>query len=130
MFLFIQVRDLENMFASQIMSLALQLIDRYTHDTHEGGKLSDDARSLLGDKDMLMNSLQVSHDSHTTKIDASEDKLLSQEIRNSNNLLAHNKLWETKRSRNRVAEIVHYIERNMMDLDEAGAEDDNVDHYR
>lgn len=118
------------MFSSQIMSSALQLIDRFANDTHEGGKLSDDARSLLGDKDMLMNSLQASHDSHTAKIDASEDRLLSQEAKNSKNLLEHNTLWETKRSRNRVAEIVHYIERNMMDLDEAGAEDDNADHYR
>ena len=119
-----QVRDLENAFASQVTSAALQLIDKYTTDGNEVEKLQDDARALLGDKDLLMNAIQASHDAHTTRIDALEDKLVNQEIRLANDLVAGTVRSEAKRNRDRVSEIVNYVERNMMDLEEAQRDDD------
>lgn len=105
------------------------MIDKYANE-NDGEQLSEDARSLVSDKDTLMNALQASHDSHTSKIDACEDRLINQEIKNTNIILGNNAIWERKRNRDRVAEIVHYIERNMNDLDEVGAEEDSGDHYR
>ncbi|CAD7704688.1 unnamed protein product [Ostreobium quekettii] len=121
---FAQVRDLENTFASQVTSVALQLIDKFANDSNEVDKLEDDVRTLLGDKDLLINALQASHDGHTSKIDTVEDKLVNQEVSNANDLINSTVVWEARRSRERVSEIVNYVERNMMDLEEAQREDE------
>lgn len=42
---------------------------------------------LLSDKDTLMNGVQASHDAHTAKIDALEDKLINNEVKSATSLV-------------------------------------------
>jgi hypothetical protein len=71
-----------------------------------------------------MNALQASHDAHMGKIDALEDRLVSQELRNANDLTASNATWATTRNRDRISEIVNYLEHSMLLLEEMMGEDD------
>ena len=79
---------------------------------------------LPQDKDSLMNALQASHDAHMQKIDAVEDRLISQELRGANDLTSSNATWSTKRNRDRISEIINYVERNMLELDELAGDED------
>ena len=71
--------------------------------------------------------IQASHDSHTQKIDGLEDRLLSTEIKSCNDLTNSNALWASRRNRDRISEIINYIERNMIELDELAGEEDAGD---
>ena len=61
---------------------------------------------------------QASHDSHTVRIDSLEDRLVTTEVRRSNELAHTNAMWAAKRNRDRVSEIINFIERNMIELEE------------
>lgn len=70
---------------------------------------------------------QASHDAHTIKIDTLEDRLVNTEIRSANELAHTNAMWSAKRNRDRISEIINYIERNMIELDELAGEEEPVD---
>jgi hypothetical protein len=70
-----------------------------------------------------MNSLQASHDAHTTKIDQLEDARLQQALRTYQEMTASNRKWEIQRNRERISEIWNLFDRNKADL-EAVLEDD------
>lgn len=65
-----------------------------------------------------MNSLQASHDAHCGRIDALEDRLVNAELRSANDLNASNGMWAAKRNRDRISEIINFVERNMIELEE------------
>lgn len=79
--------------------------------------LTEDARSLMSDKEMLMNAIQSSHDSHTSKLDAVEDNLVNQETQRAADLVTKHSEWAHKRNRDRIIEIITYVERNSQELD-------------
>ncbi len=74
-----------------------------------------------------MNALQASHDAHMGKIDSLEDRLVGQELRGANDLTSSNATWATRRNRDRISEIINYVERNMLELDELAGEEDGGD---
>lgn len=80
---------------------------------------------LLSDKDTLINTVQASHDKHTNYIDAAEDRLVSREVRSANDVIAANAAWQAKRNRDRISEIITYVERNMVELEELEEEGDD-----
>lgn len=43
-------------------------------------------------------------------------------------LLLQNYTWAATRNRNRISEIINYVERNMIELDELAGEDDMADN--
>lgn len=59
--------------------------------------LSEDARLLMSDKDALLNTMQATHDTHTSKIDAVEDALLNQEASCATSLISQYTEWAHKR---------------------------------
>lgn len=73
------------------------------------------------------SALQASHDAHTSKIDGLEDRLINTELRSANELIHTNTMWAAKRNRDRISEIINYIERNMVELEEMAGEDDQMD---
>lgn len=79
--------------------------------------LSEDARSLMSDKEMLMNAIQSTHDTHTSKLDAVEDKLVNQEGQRAADLVSKHTEWAHKRNRDRIIEIITYVERNTQELE-------------
>lgn len=71
-----------------------------------------------------MNALQASHDAHMGKIDSLEDRLVSNELRSANDLTSSNATWATKRNRDRISEIINYLERNVLELEELAGEEE------
>ena len=72
---FTQLHDLEAWFEA-VTGQAMQHLEQY-----QAEELEDlgDTRTLLQDKEMLLNWVQSSHDAHTSKIDSLEDKLVTNE---------------------------------------------------
>lgn len=123
---FTQVRDLQNSFFNQLTSVAMTVYEKYNQENSDVESLPEDARLLLQDKDSLMNALQASHDVHMGRIDALEDKLVGNELRSANDLTSGNGLWASKRNRDRISEIINYVNYSMRALEEmAGEEDGN-----
>lgn len=59
--------------------------------------LSEDARLLMSDKDALLNTMQTTHDTHTSKLDAVEDALLNQEASRASSLMTQYTEWAHNR---------------------------------
>lgn len=121
---FMTLRDGQSNFSSILTQAAMAMYDKYNQENSDVDGLPEDARALLMDKDQLVNALQASHDAHTIKIDALEDRLVTSEMRGANELAHSNAMWAAKRNRDRISEIVNYVERNMIELDEMAGEDD------
>ncbi|MEW5300612.1 MAG: hypothetical protein WDW36_003530 [Sanguina aurantia] len=121
---FTQVRDLQNMFLNQVSTLAITLYEKYNQENSDLDGLPEEARQLLQDKDGLLNALQTSHDAHMAKIDGLEDRLTSTELRRANELTSGNVVWAHKRNRDRITEIINYVERNVVELDELAGEEE------
>ncbi|GAX80910.1 hypothetical protein CEUSTIGMA_g8345.t1 [Chlamydomonas eustigma] len=113
-----QVRDFQNNFFAALSQQALAMFEKYNQENSDIESLPEEARLLLQDKEQLVNALQASHDLHTVKIDTLEDRLATTEMRRANELAHKNAMWAAKRNRDRVSEIVNYVERNMIELEE------------
>eukprot|EP00879_Flechtneria_rotunda_P020620 GHRR01021699.1.p1 GENE.GHRR01021699.1~~GHRR01021699.1.p1 ORF type:complete len:536 (+),score=232.58 GHRR01021699.1:130-1737(+) len=116
---FTQVRDLENNFFMALNGVVPSYLERYSSaaDNPELEALADDVQLMLGDKDALLNALQSSHECHTSQIDTLEDKLVGREMSKANNLADMNNAWQEQRHRDRMSEILSFLERNMNELD-------------
>lgn len=111
--------------------------------------------------------MQASHEAHTVKIDTLEDRLVNTELKSANDLVTQvraaagpqaarqpgplgvlaqraagpclhppimllravpqNYAWAVKRNRDRISEIINYVERNMIELDELAGDEDMGD---
>jgi hypothetical protein len=78
--------------------------------------LSDDARHLISDKDVLLTAVQTAHELHASKIDGLEDTLVTNEINRATELIAKHTQWAYSRNRDRIIEVVTYHERNVQEL--------------
>jgi hypothetical protein len=114
---FTSMRELENAYFEGASAAALALLEQYANGevSVEGNEVG---QALLADKDALMNSVQGSHDAHTSRLDALEDRLVSQEVKAFDKLVADNKSWEYKRNRDRVSEIWSLVDRNRAELND------------
>ena len=119
---FTQLRDLENAWFEAVTGQAMQHLEQY-----QAGELEDldtDTRTLLQDKEMLLNSIQSSHDAHTSKIDALEDMLVTNEVNNTTDMLSSIDEWIRQQNRERINEITSLIERQSREIEEAIAIDE------
>mmetsp|Transcript_22613 Transcript_22613/g.27292 ORF Transcript_22613/g.27292 Transcript_22613/m.27292 type:complete len:515 (-) Transcript_22613:220-1764(-) len=121
---FAQIRDLENAYFETVSVHAMSLLDEYAQGKMED--IHDEARTLLQDKDTLLNAIQASHDAHTSKIDGLEDILVQQEIKRFNDMISSDKAWENKRNRDRISEIWNLSDRNKAEIEEMMALEDNT----
>ncbi|KAI8467123.1 MAG: hypothetical protein J3K34DRAFT_524029 [Monoraphidium minutum] len=116
---FTQIRDLEGGFTHGLAAAAPSFLERYgaSSDSPELDALPEEVQVLLGDKDALLNAIQASHDARVARIDGLEDRLVATELRRADEAAEKNSEWEAKRHRDRVAEILGYLERNVQELD-------------
>uniref|UniRef100_A0A7S3QZF4 Dynein regulatory complex subunit 3 n=2 Tax=Dunaliella tertiolecta TaxID=3047 RepID=A0A7S3QZF4_DUNTE len=124
---FAQVRDQQNNYIGTLTQTALNMYEKYNQESSDIDSIPEEARSLLLDKDALMNALQASHEAHTVQIDSLEDRLVNTELKRANDLVAHNYAWAAKRNRDRISEIINYVERNMIELEELAGEEEMGD---
>lgn len=113
---FSEVRDNENGFFSGLQAGAMGYIEKFAADIDDP-QFPEDTKILLQDKDALMASLQASHDYRMTKIDQIEDRLTGNENRGANELSNNNSAWQRKRNRDRLAEVIKYMDANIGELD-------------
>jgi len=108
---FTQTRELEDRYYEGVTASAMGMLEKFA-----GGEMdemvSEDSRTILQDKDTLMNAIQAHHDYHTTTIDGQEDKLGTGEKKRLDLLINGLRTWEGKRNRDRVAEICALAKRN------------------
>jgi len=123
---FTQIRELEDAYFESTTANAMALLEKFASGEIEE-IVSDEARAVLQDKDTLLNAIQASHDAHTTKIDGLEDKLGNGEVKRLNDLIAGIRQWESKRNRDRVAEIFALYNRNKDDVARTLEAEENQD---
>eukprot|EP00798_Chlamydomonas_sp_ICE-L_P017192 gene17192-23510_t len=109
---FTQVRDLQNNFFAAFSQNAMTLYEKYNQENSD-----------------IEWAMWASHDYHTQKIDTLEDRLVNTELKKANDLATSNVLWAAKRNRDRISEIINFIERNMIELDELSGEDDGMGDF-
>ena len=120
---FTQVRELEDRYYEGVTACAMGMLETFSSGQMDE-IVSEDSKTILQDKDTLMNAIQAHHDYHTTTIDGQEDKLGTGEKKTLDDLINGLRTWESKRNRDRVAEICALCKRNgelvdrMMDLGE------------
>lgn len=110
------IRDQENVYFESLQEAAGKLLEQFL--AGELDEAGDNVRAILQDKDTFLNAMQASHDAHTSKIDALEDKRVNEEKRRGNALVAQKREWEAKRNRERISEIWSLIERNADEMNE------------
>jgi len=117
-----RIRELENNYFERYTECIMSSYDRY-HKSDMDSIDNDDLRELIGDKEIILNALNATHDFHLLKFDQQEDGLnsgcnkeLEDEIQR-----VHNE--ETQRNRKRVMEVITYVERLYFEIEQA---EDNV----
>ncbi|ORX37504.1 outer arm dynein light chain 1 [Piromyces finnis] len=117
-----RIRELENNYFERYTECIMSAYDRI-HKSDMDSIENDDLRELISDKEIILNSLNATHDFHLLKFDQQEDGLssgcnkeLEDEIQRTHN-------EETQRNRKRVIEIITYVERLYYEIDQA---EDNI----
>jgi len=119
-----RMRELEAAYHERVIGAAGELLE----DKGDGGKvdgLSEEAKSLLQDKETLMNALNAQHDAKVSRLDGREDELRSAEERARDGVTQQAKQDEYSRNRTRVVEIwnlVHVIHKDELELSSSALE--------
>ncbi len=71
----------------------------------------------MSDKDVLMNALNSSHDFRLMKLDVQEDGLMTGIAKDLETIVKQHHKEEVKRNRDRVGEIIAFIEKCYVDID-------------
>ncbi|OUM58939.1 hypothetical protein PIROE2DRAFT_64091 [Piromyces sp. E2] len=117
-----RIRELENNYFERYTECIMSSYDRI-HKSDMDSIENEELRELLSDKEIILNSLNATHDFHLLKFDQQEDGLssgcnkeLEDEIQRTHN-------EETQRNRKRVIEIITYVERLYYEIEQA---EDNI----
>eukprot|EP00775_Hariotina_reticulata_P009125 gene9125-9294_t len=121
---FTLVRDLENNFSLALTNAVPSYLERYgsAADNPELEALPEEVQVMLGDKDSLLNAMQASHEAHISLLDSLEDMLVGRELAKANSLADTNNAWQEQRHRDRMSEVLSYLERNVQELDVLAAD--------
>eukprot|EP00891_Asterochloris_glomerata_P004982 jgi/Astpho2/4982/e_gw1.00070.8.1_t len=122
----LSVRDLDNRFYENLGIVATTALEKFNQEADVADTLPEEARLLLGDKDVFLNAIQASHDVHASQLDGLEDRLVSQELRGANELVSSRRLWAERRNRDRVAEIMGLIDRTKQEVESLLQEIDDL----
>jgi RNAse (barnase) inhibitor barstar len=71
----------------------------------------------MGDKDILMNAVNGSHDFRLMKLDHQEDALMTGVAKDLELVVKESQRSEIKRNRDRVGEIIAFCEKVHADID-------------
>lgn len=113
---FAKVRDMENAFHTKAMSMATEELEHFA-----AGQLEDvteEAQIFLSDKDIVLASLNASHDTHLGIIDGLEDVIVTSERKTYNTLVSDARAESHSRDRKRITEIATVTRRNNKEIEE------------
>lgn len=113
-----KVREAEDAMFKQVSDIAVAFLDKQTKgEVTEGVEVTDDLLMLLRDKTTLTAAVVGAHDTHMMKMDEDEDVVTSMVRNEYNDLMSKQADHESKRNRNRIAEICNFFDTNMEELD-------------
>jgi len=113
---FAKVRDMENAFHTKALSMSKDELE-----LHAAGQLEDvseEAAVILSDKDIVLASINASHDAHLGVIDGLEDGIVTNERKTYNTLITEARAESHMRDRNRITEIATLTARNNKEIEE------------
>ncbi|MCO5573073.1 hypothetical protein L7F22_026838 [Adiantum nelumboides] len=112
------MRMLENKFSESVVAQAVSVMEQFAMSDSYDELENEEARMLIHDKDLMNNCIQASHDSHTLKIDMSEDQTLSTEERMHKIINQTFQEEEIRRNRERVEEIMFVVNTNETEIND------------
>ncbi|XP_032861804.2 dynein regulatory complex subunit 3 isoform X2 [Tyto alba] len=111
-----QCRDLENRHHGKLLEISVTTLEKSVKNELDED-LPDDTRMLLVNKTTIVNAVNTSHDIHLQKIDKRESDILSNTHRWQASVTEKAFQNEINRNRDRVKEIVQYIDNLQEELD-------------
>ncbi|KAJ3296348.1 Dynein regulatory complex subunit 3, partial [Blyttiomyces sp. JEL0837] len=112
---FARLRELENEHHEKFSEIVLQAFDRFSKGDIDD--VDDELRDVLSDKDTLVNAINGSHDFHLSKFDHQEDNLVSGINKVLETLTQKLHDDEIQRNRDRICEIITFIDRCNAEID-------------
>ncbi|NWQ85943.1 DRC3 protein, partial [Burhinus bistriatus] len=111
-----QCRDLENRHHEKLLEISITTLEKSVKNELDED-LPADVRMLLEDKTTIVNAVNASHGVHLLKIDKRESDILSNTYRWQTSVTEKAVQNEIDRNRDRIREIVQYIDNLQEELD-------------
>jgi Leucine-rich repeat len=130
------LEELEEKFSSGVRNVATDLIEKYQREEITEDLLTEDAASLVTDKEVCMGLVSASRDLHIGRILKKEDEARNLEVRRTQDLISGYTSSEQARSRDRVLQIHEFYKSTKGSLaillasDEEEGGDDADDHHK
>ena len=122
------VEKMEEDFATNMKSVAVDLIERLAREELAEDYLDDDAMGLVQDREACMVVISSSHDLHIGKILKREDEARAIETRKSQELVNNYNSFERKRNRDHILQIHEFSATSRQQLNSfISTEDDEGD---
>ena len=99
------IEKMEEDFAANMKSVAVDLIERLAREELAEDYLDDEAMGMVQDREACMNVITASHDLHVGKILKREDEARALETRNCQELIQSSNFFERARNRDHVLQI-------------------------
>lgn len=113
-----EMREAEDVCFKSVNDIAVAFLDKQIKgELTEGVVVTDELLMLLRDKATLQGAIVTAHDNHVMVIDAKEDQLLTGIKKEEQALVDDQAEAEATRNRERVAEIIHFVNHHAEDLD-------------
>ncbi|XP_074453446.1 dynein regulatory complex subunit 3 isoform X1 [Larus michahellis] len=111
-----QCRDLENRHHEELLEISITTLEKSVKNELDED-LPADVQMLLVDKNTIVNAVNTSHGIHLLKIDKRESDILSNTYRWQTSVTEKAVQNEINRNRERVGEIIQYIDNLQEELD-------------
>ncbi|NXV15601.1 DRC3 protein, partial [Cepphus grylle] len=111
-----QCRDLENRHHEELIDISITTLEKSVKNELDED-LPADVQMLLVDKTTIVNAVNASHGIHLLKIDKRESDILSNTYRWQSSVTEKAAQNEINRNRERVREIIQYIDNLQEELD-------------
>ncbi|XP_071616507.1 dynein regulatory complex subunit 3 [Heliangelus exortis] len=111
-----QCRDLENRYHEKLLEMSILVLEKSARN-ELGEDLPADVQKLLVDKNTIVNALNVSHSIRLRMIDMRESDILISTYHWQASVTEKASQNEIERNRERVKEIVQYVDRLQEELD-------------
>ncbi|KAJ3191999.1 Dynein regulatory complex subunit 3 [Irineochytrium annulatum] len=112
---FARLRELENEHHEKFTETVLAAFERFNKGDNEDA--DDDLRDIMGDKDVLVNAINSSHDFHLSQFDRQEDGLVSGISKDLETIVQRIHDDEIKRNRDRICEIIAFLDKSNSEIE-------------
>mmetsp|Transcript_55839 Transcript_55839/g.132503 ORF Transcript_55839/g.132503 Transcript_55839/m.132503 type:complete len:528 (+) Transcript_55839:265-1848(+) len=113
---FQKVRDLEGSFHEKALGMTQEELESYAAGSLED--VGEETKIFLSDKDIVLVSLNTSHDAHLAKIDSVEDGMVTGERKSFQSFVQNARDSSAQRDRRRISEVGTITAKNNREIEE------------